>query len=108
MSRLEQQLAEHRGSLMHLDDTMHLFDPNLLRPATAGTWRDDLDRNLVGYTQAEMLAFTAGLKAASNACRELQKTAVNIDAEHMAAIAAAKILGMADVLDLRAGTKRPL
>ena len=30
MSRLEQQLAQHRGSLAHLDATMRLFDPDLL------------------------------------------------------------------------------
>ena len=30
VSRLEQQLARHRGSLMHLDATMRLFDPDLL------------------------------------------------------------------------------
>ena len=30
MSRLEQQLAQHRGSLAHLDATVRLFDPDLL------------------------------------------------------------------------------
>ena len=30
MSRLEQKLAQHRGSLAHLDATMRLFDPDLL------------------------------------------------------------------------------
>ena len=30
VSRLEQQLAQHRGSLAHLDATMRLFDPGLL------------------------------------------------------------------------------
>ena len=30
VSRLEQQLAQHRGSLAHLDATMRLFDPDLL------------------------------------------------------------------------------
>ncbi len=30
MSRLEQKLAQHRGSLTHLDATMRLFDPDLL------------------------------------------------------------------------------
>ena len=30
LSRLEQQLAQHRGSLAHLDATMRLFDPDLL------------------------------------------------------------------------------
>ena len=30
MSRLEQKLAQHRGSLTHLDATMQLFDPDLL------------------------------------------------------------------------------
>ena len=30
MSRLEQQLAQHRGRLTHLDATMRLFDPDLL------------------------------------------------------------------------------
>lgn len=30
MSRLEQQLAQHQGSLTHLDATMRLFDPDLL------------------------------------------------------------------------------
>ena len=29
VSRLEQQLAQHRGSLTHLDATMRLFDPDL-------------------------------------------------------------------------------
>ena len=29
MSRLEQQLAQHRGSLTHLDATMRLFDPGM-------------------------------------------------------------------------------
>ena len=30
VGRLEQQLADHRVSLTHLDATMRLFDPNLL------------------------------------------------------------------------------
>jgi len=30
VSRLEQQLAQHRGSLAHLDATMRLFDPDIL------------------------------------------------------------------------------
>ncbi len=30
VSRLEQQLARHRGSLTHLDATMRLFDPDML------------------------------------------------------------------------------
>jgi hypothetical protein len=30
VSRLEQQLAHHRGSLAHLDATMQLFDPDIL------------------------------------------------------------------------------
>ena len=30
VSRLEQQLAQHRGSLAHLDATMRLFDPDML------------------------------------------------------------------------------
>ena len=30
VSRLEQQLAQHRGSLAHLDATMRLFDPDLV------------------------------------------------------------------------------
>ena len=30
VGRLEQQLAEHRVSLTHLDVTLRLFDPNLL------------------------------------------------------------------------------
>jgi len=30
MSQLEQQLAQHRGSLTHLDATMRLFDPDTL------------------------------------------------------------------------------
>ncbi len=30
MSRLEQQLAQHRGSLTHLDATMRVFDPDML------------------------------------------------------------------------------
>ncbi len=30
VGRLEQQLAEHRGNLTHLDATMRLFDPDLL------------------------------------------------------------------------------
>ncbi len=30
MGRLEQQLAQHRGSLAHLDATMRLFDPDML------------------------------------------------------------------------------
>ncbi len=34
MSRLEQQLAQHRGSLMHLDATMRLFDPDMLSQDT--------------------------------------------------------------------------
>ena len=34
VSRLEQQLAQHRGSLMHLDATMRLFDPDLLSQDT--------------------------------------------------------------------------
>jgi len=34
MSRLEQQLAQHRGSLTHLDATMRLFDPDMLSQDT--------------------------------------------------------------------------
>ena len=34
VSRLEQQLAQHRGSLAHLDATMRLFDPDLLSQDT--------------------------------------------------------------------------
>ena len=34
MSRLEQKLAQHRGSLAHLDATMRLFDPDLLSQDT--------------------------------------------------------------------------
>jgi hypothetical protein len=34
MSRLEQQLAQHRGSLTHLDATMRLFDPDMLSQNT--------------------------------------------------------------------------
>ena len=34
MSRLEQQLAQHRGSLIHLDATMRLFDPGMLSQDT--------------------------------------------------------------------------
>ncbi len=34
MSRLEQQLAQHRGSLTHLDATMRLFDPGMLSQDT--------------------------------------------------------------------------
>ena len=30
VSRLEQQLVQHRGSLAHLDATMRLFDPDML------------------------------------------------------------------------------
>ncbi len=30
MSRLEQQLVQHRGSLAHLDATMQLFDPDMV------------------------------------------------------------------------------
>ena len=30
VSRLEQQLAQHRDSLAHLDATMRLFDPDML------------------------------------------------------------------------------
>ena len=30
VSGLEQQLAQHRGSLAHLDATMRLFDPDML------------------------------------------------------------------------------
>ena len=30
MSRLEQQLVQHRGSLAHLDATMRLFDPDMV------------------------------------------------------------------------------
>jgi hypothetical protein len=32
VGRLEQQLADHRVSLTHLDATLRLFDPNLLLP----------------------------------------------------------------------------
>ena len=39
MSRLEQRLVQHRGSLAHLDATMRLFDPDLLSQDT------DLTRN---------------------------------------------------------------
>jgi len=34
VGRLEQQLADHRISLTHLDATMRLFDPDLLLPDT--------------------------------------------------------------------------
>jgi len=34
VSRLERQLAQHRGSLAHLDATMRLFDPDLLSQDT--------------------------------------------------------------------------
>ena len=34
VSRLEQQLVQHRGSLAHLDATMRLFDPDLLSQDT--------------------------------------------------------------------------
>ena len=34
MSRLEQHLVQHRGSLTHLDATMRLFDPDLLSQNT--------------------------------------------------------------------------
>ena len=34
VSRLEQQLAQHRGSLAHLDATMRLFDPDLVSQDT--------------------------------------------------------------------------
>ena len=34
VGRLEQQLAEHRVSLTHLDATLRLFDPNLLLQET--------------------------------------------------------------------------
>jgi hypothetical protein len=34
VSRLEHQLAQHRGSLAHLDATMRLFDPDLLSQDT--------------------------------------------------------------------------
>ncbi len=34
LSRLEQQLAQHRGSLAHLDATMRLFDPDMLSQDT--------------------------------------------------------------------------
>ena len=34
LSRLEQQLVQHRGSLAHLDATMRLFDPGLLSQDT--------------------------------------------------------------------------
>ena len=39
VNRLEQQLAEHRASLAHLDATMQLFDPDIrpdeIRPQAA-------------------------------------------------------------------------
>jgi len=34
VSRLEQQLVQHRGSLAHLDATMRLFDPDMLSQYT--------------------------------------------------------------------------
>ena len=34
VSRLEQQLAQHRDSLAHLDATMRLFDPDMLSQDT--------------------------------------------------------------------------
>ena len=37
MSRLEQQLAQHRGSLAHLDATMRLFDPDMHSQGTDPT-----------------------------------------------------------------------
>lgn len=43
VGRLEQQLADHRVSLTHLDATMRLFDPDLLLPAA------DLQRERVSW-----------------------------------------------------------
>lgn len=43
VGRLEQQLADHRVSLTHLDATMRLFDPDLLLPA------GDLQRERVSW-----------------------------------------------------------
>lgn len=40
VGRLEQQLADHRISLTHLDATLRLFDPDLLLPDTDLQQRD--------------------------------------------------------------------
>ena len=40
VGRLEQQLAEYRVSLAHLDATMRLFDPDLLVQDTAPQQRE--------------------------------------------------------------------
>ena len=40
VGRLEQQLADHRTSLTHLDATLRLFDPDLLLPDTDPQQRD--------------------------------------------------------------------
>ena len=37
MSRLERQLAQHRGNLTHLDATMRLFSPDMLSQDTDAT-----------------------------------------------------------------------
>jgi hypothetical protein len=40
VGRLEQQLADHRVSLTHLDATLRLFDPNLLLPHSGPQQRE--------------------------------------------------------------------
>ncbi len=40
VGRLEQQLADHRVSLTHLDATLRLFDPNLLLPDSGPQQRE--------------------------------------------------------------------
>jgi hypothetical protein len=48
---------------------------------------------------AELKLFKQGMEAAADACIELQLSAKTRDGERMAAIAAAKIRGIADTLD---------
>jgi len=97
VSRLEQQLAQHRGSLAHLDATMRLFDPDILfqdadpvpqrervswfRPGECRRLIYDLLRDapqpLATRELAERVMAARGTPAADNRTRALiQKTAL--------------------------------
>jgi hypothetical protein len=48
---------------------------------------------------AELKLFKQGMEAAADVCAELQRSATTLDGERMAAIAAAKIRGVAATLN---------
>ena len=94
VGRLEQQLADHRVSLTHLDATLRLFDPNLLLQDTDPQQRErvswfrpgecrrliydvlrDAPQPLATRELAERVMAAGGMPAADNRARALiQKT----------------------------------